>query len=58
LLFAVVSVVGVATEGESNIGFGSLYTLPMMFVSLFAGVCLIYGIDKKNYIINKIKNFL
>lgn len=58
LLFIIVWVVGVATKGESNVGFGSLYTIPMMFASLFAGVWLIYRIDTENYIIRKIKYLL
>ena len=58
LLFVIVYTVGVVTKGESDIVFVSLYTVLMAFVSLFAGICLIYRIDKKNYIINKIKKFL
>ena len=58
LLFVILWVVGVATKGENNIVFGSLPTIPMVLASLFAGFCLIYIMDEKNYIINKIKNFL
>ena len=56
LLFFIVFLLGVIINEESNLNFFSLYSIPMMLASLFAGFCLIYQIDNKNYIINQIRS--